>query len=150
MIVQRTVNSTTKITLEKLGHSFYETELNTDSDLRSRMPIFLDSAKVFRTNAGANFYARLYSSSTADESDGTATGTENGTVSFASYNRVSLVTDGYIDWSATDNANFAQQGCVRFSAWGPASGSLTSSALITISKASGDADNLIHLVGYYK
>ena len=141
MLVKRTVNSADKITLEKFSYSFYEDTLHEDVDDRRRIPVFLDAAKIFRTHVGANFYARLYSGPNANESDGSATGTVTGSISYT-YKRAELSNTDYISWDGTGNADFAQAGCIRATLWLSEYGN---QGLFCVSKANADADNLIAL-----
>lgn len=142
MIVKRTINSLTKITVEKFGSDFFESELGLDVDDRRRLPRFIDCAKIFRTHAGANFYARLYSTGTATEAGGSTTVTTTGSVTYTN-KKANFPGSAYLSWDGTSNADFAQTGCIRFSAW--LTESVSKQVLFTCSKAASDDDNLIEI-----
>ncbi len=141
ILVQRTINSGTKIYLEKLGQEFYGASLDIDSDERIDIPIFVDAAKVYRTLTGASqptFYARLYSSINATYAAGSSTGTATGSPSFVNQ-RALLEANESIAYDGTSNADTAQTGCIRFTCYG------ARGTYIAIAKSAVDDDNLIRI-----
>lgn len=114
ILVKRTINSTTKIFLEKLGKEFTESSLDIATTERDEVPVFMDAAKIFVRETAANFYANLYNDANAEFSDGTGTGTETGTIDY-SERRAGIGSGEYISWDGTSNADFAQVGTIRLS-----------------------------------
>jgi len=141
MIVQREIDGNTVISFERMTNDYYELTLHADANERRRIPLFSDCAKMFRTHAGANFFARLFSSSTATEAGGSTTATVTGTVTYA-YEKALFDGSSYIDYDGTSNADVAQTGCIRFTLH---PNTFTAQGLIAICKAASDADNLIQL-----
>ena len=142
-LVKRTVNGATKVYLEKLQEEFDWSTLHPDSNIKSREPVFLDSAKVFRTHAAATFRATYKGgSSTAEVAGGTATATPTGTVTLSEVlASFPFAANAYLDYDAAGNADNQQAGCIRMRFFPNVEPG--TSTLIAISKADSDADNLI-------
>ena len=139
MLVKRTINAATKVTLEKLGQEFYGVELDADSDERTDIPVFVDCAKVYRTHAtAANFYARLRSSINADAGGGTLTGTATGAPSFVD-GMALFESNEAVAYDGTSNADFAQTGTIRFTVMRPRG------TCIAVAQSAASSNNLIRI-----
>lgn len=146
MMVMRYVNTNLVISFEKLGPDFYEDSLDEEVSVRSRIPVFSDYATIIRTHEGANFFAKLKSSVTADEAGGSTTGTVTGTVTFP--NNKALIAAGstsYISYDGTSNVDFAQTGCIRWTWYPKNPDTWVDQCMITVCTAHGDNDNLIEV-----
>ena len=143
MLVKREIDGSDVVNVELLRTEFTETSLNPGNANPQDIPVFTDFSKVFRRTDTTNFYASLTKSVDADAADGSVTGTETGTVT---YSKAKAQFDGstYVDYDGTSNADFAQEGCIRFWARG---NSTPSGTLFTICKAAADTDNMIKLAG---
>jgi len=111
LVVERTVNSASYVSLERMGREFFAPVLNEDTDDLTRLPIFMDCAKVFRpgytdaTRSKPTFYARLSADSTAEIAGGVSTGTETGTITYVNNKMNVGTTASYISWEGIGNAN---------------------------------------------
>ena len=139
MIVERTVNSLTEYYLERLTNEFYETTLNNSGGTRPRLPLFSDSGTVFQRPDTPNFWVQLKDGIDADISDGTATGTETGTITYE-YDTAVFDGSSYVVYDGTSNADVAQVGCIR--CWVELTASNT---IFSISQSAASANNLIRL-----
>lgn len=143
-VVTRTIDGSSKTTIERIGSEFRGTELHSDLETIENQPIFLDGAKIFRPRS-ANFWSRLISSGTAYIAGGSTTATTTGTVSYAQ-GWAYCLANSYVSYDGTSNADFAQVGCVEFEFRFDYESTITSPAtLLTITKAAGDNDNLIRI-----
>jgi hypothetical protein len=145
MIVKRTVNSATVVTLERIRKEFRGTSLHSNLATRENQPVFMDYAKIFRP-VNANFWARLYSTGTATVAGGSTTVTTTGTINYTSKYALATADTSYLSYSGTSNADFAQIGCIRFKLINfTVPVAAANRTILTICKAATDAKNLIQL-----
>ena len=144
LLVKREINGESVVSFEKIGVDFYEVSLDQDISDKTRIPIFMDYAKIFRPSTGHAFYARLYDDIDANEAAGSVAATSTGTVTFINGKaKLDASTASYLDYSAVDNANFAQEGTIEWTWWPLNVG--TAQCMITVCTANNDAYNLIEV-----
>jgi hypothetical protein len=144
LLVKRTVNDQDIIRIEKMRSDFYGSELDPDTDDKRLIPIFTDSAKVYRSFPQAKFFASLGDSLDADEGGGTLTGTAGGAgdVSFVGQ-KAALLNFAYITYDAVDNANI-NKGTIKWT-WYPDYEATGRHTMFSISKSTGSSENLLQL-----
>jgi hypothetical protein len=148
MLVERTINATSKVYLERITKDFYGTSLHSDLETRENQPVFVDCAKILRPKT-ANFWAKLTTNSTATKAGGSGTGTTTGTVTYTNGVAFTAAATSYISWDGTSNCDFAQTGCIRVTVMADSDAVLaagpTGLTIFCISQAAGNTNNLIEL-----
>lgn len=147
MVVKRTINDVSKITIEYFGAEFSGESLFVEDSKPEKQPIFMDSCRLLK-NVSPAFFASFSSSINADYAEGSVTGTGVGSPGASSGLNLSGGTVKYVTFDGTSNfEGDPQRGCIRFLLKVseidviPA----TEFTLFSISQASGSANNLIKL-----
>jgi hypothetical protein len=113
-VVERQINGTARRTIEKMAPIYTFPNLNTDSDDFSTLPVYVDSATIYRTKLAPKFWATLTNDDTAEVVGATGSGARTGISNAGHFSFLRKRMD-VINIGGTSFVKYASIGLVDFS-----------------------------------
>lgn len=147
MMVKRTVNGSSKVTFEKMARPFEGNSVNVSGSDIGKYPVYVDAAQLLDPESSVTFMVAYDTSLDANVYNDNQKATAVGSPSISN-GKLDLTggTAKYVEYQADGNADAQQTGSIRIRVTPGYTGSPSANqTFIAISKASGDADNLIEI-----